>query len=146
VDAEAAMDESPFAAHVPAADASPAVVTAAGMAGGGAVAAAAAAQEMSDYNDLDESAVTGSAGMAQAPLVAVALGGTQGLAWPGSPGGGGVSPASMLLMESGLPSPRGVAALMARTPQRAGMASVAAAPAAEVGEGQGEAVNGEQSD
>jgi hypothetical protein len=86
------------------------------------------AQAWEEDDDLDESAVTGSAAMAQAPLVAVALGGTQGLAWPGSPGGGGVSPASMLLM--GLPSPRGVAALMARTPQRAGLASAAAATAA----------------
>jgi hypothetical protein len=94
---------------------------------------------VSDDDDLDESAVTGSAVMAQAPLVAVALGGTQGLAWPGSPGGGGVSPASMMLMGSGLPSPRGVAALMARTPQRAGLASVAAVPAAEMGGGEEEA-------
>jgi hypothetical protein len=120
-----------------------------GLAGGGwaaGVSADAEAQEVSDDDDLDESAVTGSAGMAQAPLVAVALGGTQGLAWPGSPGGGGVSPASVLLMGSGLPSPRGVAALMARTPQRAGLASVAAATTAEVGEVEGEAVSGEQSD
>jgi hypothetical protein len=143
VDPEGAMDESPFAAHLPAAAASPAAV---GLAGGVAVMAGAAAQEVGDDDDLDESAVTGSASMAQAPLVAVALGGTQGLAWPGSPGGGGMSPASMLLMGSGLPSPRGVAALMARTPQRAGLATVAAAPAAEVEEADGEAVNGEQSE
>ncbi|WIA11002.1 hypothetical protein OEZ85_011159 [Tetradesmus obliquus] len=128
-EAAVAADAAAGGAAAGSADAAPET-----MAGGAAGAAFSAADleadgALEENDDLVESAATGSAAMAQAPLVAVALGGTQGLAWPGSPVGGGFCPASMLLMGSGLPSPRGVAALMARTPQSAGLASAAAADA-----------------